>query len=856
MEEQLTQDIEYASHSDDDKVQLTSDVIGGFINVTKIEPSPEKAVPQQEQEPQGRFRRFLPSSKTVTTTRSMWRRRRARSAEEGIRREKASELSSILAKAKASANDYSSAAQRHYAARTLTGLITALADEVDDLDVEVDARRDTPIWGKHVDAVRIKFSRLGFKPLRMGGLDIAMQDYKQRFPTSNDNSTALRSVDRQLLDLSCADEAFDRIDADNSGALDSDEIAEALTQAAVGPTEKLERKNVEFLKRLASELVDLYDFNGDGVVDRTEYQSMVEDMAALQKEQEEEDRKGQEKDQQENASFLASAGTAISSAAGSVGKWFSGFFSREGNNESLTVNGERPFPTSNDTAAVLFADQVNGENRTMETVADAAIAVVADVVNETKDTSQDLFAAAGRKKQKEKGSITFSDVKLDLRRLVFGAVPILKHILPGGPLILEPFTVTIVGSFNRGDIMESVLLDAGLRRLVAQALKRRVRWVRDIMDGAVFSGRKWKITGASAPFVQVLELTNIEFDHQDRLILTGRAQVQPRKEVPMIENSFKLRTKLGTRNDGRFIKLVEPELALVLECPRSWEEKYVNNWNFECVDYLSPLTSFLSSSLFSFGKMADLLGVDRPSRPNPIYSFFPIYSPFKLEDNDGFDLGEDNRIKSIYVKDNALRFEMSAVLRPGRFLGNHYLAFTIPIRTFIITLDRVREGIRAARRNKRATQARLERTRQRRRWRLFSRRSRQQPTHARQPRSSRLGDDLQTVRSSKANPQPQSEQHHRSVSPSRRMVQPKSFFSRFVDGYLQAERDDVDSERVTTAIRDFFGRQGQSQLKRRQERDRIQDQLQQQQQQQPLQSTDYENGTNSTSFDVGAEPGA
>ena len=43
---------------------------------------------------------------------------------------------------------------------------------------------------------------------------------------------------------------------------------------------------------------------------------------------------------------------------------------------------------------------------------------------------------------------------------------------------------------------------------------------------------------------------------------------------------------------------------------------------------------------------------------------------------------------------------MSAVLRPGRFLGNHYLAFTVPGRTFIITLDRLKNGIRVARRNK------------------------------------------------------------------------------------------------------------------------------------------------------------
>jgi hypothetical protein len=37
---------------------------------------------------------------------------------------------------------------------------------------------------------------------------------------------------------------------------------------------------------------------------------------------------------------------------------------------------------------------------------------------------------------------------------------------------------------------------------------------------------------------------------------------------------------------------------------------------------------------------------------------------------------------------------------------------------------------------------------------------------------------------------------------------PKSFFSRFVDGYLQAERDFSDKARLTQAIGDFFGRQG------------------------------------------------
>lgn len=185
-------------------------------------------------------------------------------------------------------------------------------------------------------------------------------------------------------------------------------------------------------------------------------------------------------------------------------------------------------------------------------------------------------------------------------------------------------------------------------------------------------------------------------------------------------------------------------------------------------------------------KLFDIFGLDPPSRPEPIFSFFPLYSPFTLDDNDGFDLGEDNCIKSIYIEDQALRFELSAVLRPGRFLGNHYLAFTVPNRTFIITLDRVKEGIKAARKAKRAARALVEAAKRNQRW-----RSRPQRSRRFYALRSALGGN----------------------GGAGRRVQPKSFFSRFVDGYLQAERDGdalTSSERVTMAIRDFFGRQGQS----------------------------------------------
>lgn len=167
-----------------------------------------------------------------------------------------------------------------------------------------------------------------------------------------------------------------------------------------------------------------------------------------------------------------------------------------------------------------------------------------------------------------------------------------------------------------------------------------------------------------------------------------------------------------------------------------------------------------------------------------------------MDDNDGFDLGEDNCIKSIYIEDKALRFELSAVLRPGRFLGNHYLAFTVPNRTFIITLDRVKEGIRAARKAKHAARALLEAAKRNQRWRYAKSRSKR--FYALRSAFSRGGGNGAGPNSNAG-----------------RRIQPRSFFSRFVDGYLQAERDDdalaTYSERVTMAIRDFFGRQGQTQ---------------------------------------------
>lgn len=169
-----------------------------------------------------------------------------------------------------------------------------------------------------------------------------------------------------------------------------------------------------------------------------------------------------------------------------------------------------------------------------------------------------------------------------------------------------------------------------------------------------------------------------------------------------------------------------------------------------------------------------------PKRPEPIYSFFPIYSPFKVNENEGYYMGEDNRIKRIFIKDGKLRLEMRTILKPGRFLGNHYLAFTVPQRAFVITMDRVREGIRAARQNKKIA------LREKKLAALES--QGESPSRQRFKQvSSRLIKKLSS--SAKRN----------------KPVKPKSFFSRFVEGYTLVERE---NERLTNDISIWFGSQG------------------------------------------------
>lgn len=426
--------------------------------------------------------------------RRLWRRRHARTLEEGIRREKATELSDLLNRAQI---DVRRPEGRRYVERTLMGLINALAEEVEDLDIEFTTKAKTPFWRKEVKEIRINFSRLGFKPIRMGGSD----KYDRKGNAIIKETT--RDIDEGLSLVESADEAFDRIDKDKSGTLDQGEIAEALSMISELETDK------ESIDVLASELVNLYDVNSDGVVDREEYQQMVEDMAKL--------RPNQVEVPENNESPLKKVKDSVQSISKGI--------------------SER---------AAQVAAKASG--------------------SDTPDFDPN---------EREMGSIILSDLNLDLRRLVFGGVPLVKRITPGGPLILEPFTATIRGSFTREDFMGSFLLDAGLRLLVARAIRVRLRSFRDVVDGAYFFGRKWTLKSKAAPAVQVLGLSNIEFSGE-KVILTGRARIRTSPDAPVVTNTFKVRTKFGTGNNGQIIGLREPELAFVFECPQAWENGYVS----------------------------------------------------------------------------------------------------------------------------------------------------------------------------------------------------------------------------------------------------------------------------------------
>ena len=655
--------------------------------------------------------------------RKLWRKRNARTLEESIRRERTDTLAFLMNKAIVNANP---SQERSYVERSLMGLINGLAEEVEDLDIDISTTSKTPFWRKEVDEIRINFSRLGFRPLQLGGTNSVIEVVDANNDGSSSNVAYTDSLDalvttssdvggiNELTFTECADEGFDRIDEDGSGTLDKDELAQALNSISGLKTDK------DSIQELASDLVLLYDDNGDGVVDREEYKQMVEDMAKLRA----------QKDVETKEDDVKNPFVAVKDSIQSVSEGIS--------------------------------------NRAGEVVSAARDKYFSEKNQEDEDET-------------EMGSIVLSKVNMDLRRLAFGAIPVVKKITPGGPLILEPFTATVTASFSREDVMGSFLLDAALRRLVARSLRVRIRSYRDLVEGALFVGRRWKMTCKTAPVVEVLELSNVEFDSRDKLVVTGRARIRADPDAPVVTSTFKLRTKIGTRKNGQVIKLKEPELAFVFECPKALE----NGLAVAC----------------------ETFGLPPPKRPEPYYSFFPIYSPFKVDDDTGgFDMGEDNCIRSIFVKNGKLRFEMSVVLRPGRFLGNHYLAFTVPQRTFIITMDRVWNGVGAARKNKQVADREKKKIKK-------------EETTEDSNESSSTFSVSSSEESTTESMSPSTSLDLVTEAPRKRWgifktikentPTPKSFYARFVEGYTMFARvEEATNERITNDISDWFGRQG------------------------------------------------
>jgi hypothetical protein len=282
----------------------------------------------------------------------------------------------------------------NFAARLISGLVMALAEEVEGLDVKVDADADTPLWNKTVHSIKIYFSRLGFRQLRMGG-----------YVSSEFDPSSIMALEKNALASSLlksggggksrrpttASEAFDTIDVDKSGALDENELAQALKMAALIGGNKFVMRSKETLSELASRLVRLYDADGNGVVDRDEYQALVQDMASLRQARIQEELEEQTKDNM--VPLRRDRGVEKK-----IGVWISSLFS--GNDDEILS------PSNNNHQS---------KNTSVGNVDDSVIDVT---------SSEEFWGSMDY----GEGSIVLEGLKLDLRRLFFGIIPGVKRV--------------------------------------------------------------------------------------------------------------------------------------------------------------------------------------------------------------------------------------------------------------------------------------------------------------------------------------------------------------------------------------------------------------------------------------------
>lgn len=381
---------------------------------------------------------FVESKSTRSSSisiRNIWKRRHARSIQEGIRRERIEsdhkeleeeqsttmKLTNLLLQQNTDAYNTNASTitsskkkyKRNYVARTIAGLISALAEEATGLEVHVDTRNDTPLWRKQIDCVKIQFSRLGFKPLRMGALDEALNEMSGELSPSLKEIVADRleskagqsqyGLDRISLSKT-ADEVFEQIDTDNSGALDSEELVRALSIAsglpAVDSHQTDNDQSSSALSHLTTQLVNLYDINGDGVIDREEYRKLVEDMTEIRNAQRM--KKLEKMDRKEGGIRILRWTRVIQNALS--GLWI-------GKTTRQSVQDIENIDTLDSSSLDI---QMNNRNVSQsidfehaENISDASI--MNTVYN-------------------GEGSIYFSGLKLDLRQLLFGVFPLIKRV--------------------------------------------------------------------------------------------------------------------------------------------------------------------------------------------------------------------------------------------------------------------------------------------------------------------------------------------------------------------------------------------------------------------------------------------